>query len=316
MIKLAVVSPCFNEEEVLDISIKKLTLLFDELIEKKKISPDSFVLFVNDGSKDNTWEIIKKHHQKNPFICGLCLAGNVGHQYALMAGMLKVRNKCDAAITIDADLQDDISVIPEMIDKFEEGSDVVYGVKISRISDPFFKRVSAQCFYKLQNLMGVKTIYNHADYRLMSNKALNYLALYPERNLYLRGMIPLMGLRSSTVDDVISPRVAGSSKYTLSKMLRLALDGISSFSTRPITYILGLGAISLIISFIMIIHVIWAWIIGNVVPGWSELMISVWFLGSAIILSIGIVGEYIGKIYRETKQRPLYLEDEFLSRTE
>lgn len=314
MIKLAVVSPCFNEEEVLDISIKKLTLLFDELIEKKRISPDSFVLFVNDGSKDNTWEIIKKHHQKNPFVCGLCLAGNVGHQYAIMAGMLKVRNKCDAAITIDADLQDDISVIPEMIDKFEKGSDVVYGVKISRISDPFFKRVSAQCFYKLQNLMGVKTIYNHADYRLMSNKALNYLALYPERNLYLRGMIPLMGLRSSTVDDVISPRVAGSSKYTLSKMLRLALDGITSFSTKPILWIVGFGFISFLITLIMVAHVIYAWMKGNVVPGWTEMMISLWFFGSAILLSVGIIGQYIGKIYAESKHRPLYLEDDYLGK--
>lgn len=314
MIKLAIVSPCFNEEEVLDDSIRRLSSLYDELIEKKKITPDSFVLFVNDGSKDNTWEIIKKNHQKNPFVYGLCLAGNVGHQNAIMAGMLKVRNKCDAAITIDADLQDDLSVISQMIDKHEEGSEVVYGVKVSRVADPMLKRVSAQCFYKLQNLMGVNTIYNHADFRLMSNKALNYLALYPERNLYLRGMIPLMGLRSSTVDDVISPRKAGSSKYTLSKMLRLAFDGITSFSTKPILWIVALGFISLFITFIMVVHVFYAWLKGNVVPGWTEIMISLWFLGSAILLSVGVIGQYIGKIYAESKHRPLYLEEDYLGK--
>lgn len=314
MIKLAIVSPCFNEEEVLDDSIRRLSSLYDELIEKKKITPDSFVLFVNDGSKDNTWEIIKKNHQKNPFVYGLCLAGNVGHQNAIMAGMLKVRNKCDAAITIDADLQDDLSVISQMIDKHEEGSEVVYGVKVSRVADPMLKRVSAQCFYKLQSLMGVNTIYNHADFRLMSNKALNYLALYPERNLYLRGMIPLMGLRSSTVDDVISPRIAGSSKYTLSKMLRLAFDGITSFSTKPILWIVALGFISLFITFIMVVHVFYAWLKGNVVPGWTEIMISLWFLGSAILLSVGVIGQYIGKIYAESKHRPLYLEEDYLGK--
>lgn len=312
MIKLAIVSPCFNEEEILDDSIMRLSSLFDELINNKKISPDSFVLFVNDGSKDNTWEIIKLHHQKTPYICGLSLAGNVGHQNAIMAGMMKVRNKCDAAITIDADIQDDLSAIPEMLAKFEEGNDVVYGVKVSRTADPLLKRLSAQCFYKLQSLMGVKSIYNHADFRLMSNKALNYLSLYPERNLYLRGMIPLMGLRSCTVDDVISPRVAGSSKYTLSKMLRLAFDGITSFSTKPILWIVAFGFISLIITFVMVVHVFYAWINGNVVPGWTEIMISIWFFGSAILLSIGVIGQYIGKIYAESKHRPLYLEEDYL----
>ena len=316
MIKLAIVSPCYNEEEVLHESAKRLTNLFHDLIETNTISNDSFILYVNDGSKDKTWDIIKELNLSNQYICGLSLAGNVGHQNAIMAGMLKVKNMCDAAITIDADIQDDIKVIPEMISKFNEGNDIVYGVKVSRDADPFLKRISAQTFYRLQSAMGVKTIYNHADFRLLSSKALQFLTLYPERNLYLRGLIPQMGLKYATVDDIISPRTAGSSKYTLKKMLKLAFDGISSFSTRPITYILGLGVISLIISFIMVIHVIWAWITGNVVPGWSELMISVWFLGSAIILSIGIVGEYIGKIYIETKQRPLYLEDEFLSRKE
>ena len=201
-----------------------------------------------------------------------------------------------------------------MIEKYKEGNDVVYGVKVSRTADPFLKRMSAQCFYKLQSAMGVKSIYNHADFRLMSAKALKYLAQYPERNLYLRGMIPLMGLKSATVDDVISPRTAGSSKYTLHKMLKLAFDGITSFSTKPISLIVALGFISLIITFIMVIHVFYAWIVGDVVPGWTELMISLWFLGSAILLSVGVIGEYIGKIYSESKQRPLYFEDEFIGK--
>lgn len=314
MIKLAIVSPCYNEEEVLDDSAKRLTDLFDQLVAQNAITEDSFILYVNDGSKDHTWEIIKRLAKENKYICGLGLAGNVGHQNAIMSGMLKVKDMCDACITIDADIQDDLNAIPEMIKKYNEGNDIVYGVKVSRTADPFLKRLSAQCFYKLQSMMGVKALYNHADFRLMSAKALNFLAQYPERNLYLRGMIPLMGLKSDTVDDVISPRLAGSSKYTLQKMLKLAFDGITSFSTRPITYILGLGFISLVISFIMVIHVIWVWFTGNTVPGWSELMISVWFLGSAIILSIGMVGEYVGKIYTESKRRPLYLEDEFIER--
>lgn len=312
MIKLAIVSPCYNEEEVLDDSARRLTELFDSLIAKGQITEDSFILYVNDGSKDKTWEIIKRLHKENKYICGLGLAGNVGHQNAIMSGMLKVKDMCDAAITIDADIQDDLNAIPEMIKKFEEGNDIVYGVKVSRTADPFMKRLSAQCFYKLQSSMGVKALYNHADFRLMSAKALNFLAQYPERNLYLRGMIPLMGLKSATVDDIISPRTAGSSKYTLQKMLKLAFDGITSFSTRPITFILGLGFISLIISFIMVLHVIYVWFYGETVPGWSELMVSIWFLGSAIIISIGMVGEYVGKIYTESKRRPLFLEDEFL----
>lgn len=312
MIKLAIVSPCYNEEEVLDESSKRLMALFDKLIVAGIISKDSFVLYVNDGSKDETWEIIKRLHGTNPSICGLCLAGNVGHQNAIMAGMMKVKDMCDAAITIDADIQDDLGAIPRMIEKYKEGNDVVYGVKVSRIADPFLKRMSAQCFYRLQSIMGVKSVYNHADFRLMSAKALRFLSQYPERNLYLRGMIPLMGLKSATVDDVISPRTAGSSKYTLQKMLKLAFDGITSFSTKPISLIVALGFISLLITFIMVVHVFYVWIAGDVVPGWTELMISLWFLGSAILLSVGVIGEYIGKIYAEAKQRPLFFEDEFL----
>lgn len=312
MIKLAIVSPCYNEEAVIEQSAERLSALFSDLKSKGKIGEDSFVLYVNDGSKDRTWELIKTIHANNPIIHGLCLAGNVGHQNAIMAGMMKVRSMCDAAITIDADLQDDLNAIEKMIDLKEQGNEVVYGVKVSRQADSFAKKFSAQAFYKLQHWMGVKTIYNHADFRLMSQKALNALAQYPEKNLYLRGVIAGMGLKSATVDDIISDRIAGSSKYTLRKMLRLAFDGITSFTTRPIDFIIGLGMISLLISFIMAIHVLYVWLIGDVVPGWSELMISVWFLGSAIIISIGMVGEYVGKIYKESKNRPLYIEDEFV----
>ena len=312
MIKIAIVSPCYNEEDVLDISAKKLTELFDHLIEKSIITKDSFVLYVNDGSKDRTWDIIKDLNKHNRYIYGLSLAGNVGHQNAIMAGMMKVKDICDACITIDADLQDDLSAIEKMIAEKEKGIDVVYGVKISRSGDSVPKRISAQLFYKIQKAMGVKAVYNHADFRLMSKKALGYLSNYSERNLYLRGIIPQMGLKSSTVDDYINPRLAGNSKYTLKKMLNLAFDGITSFSTVPLSIIIGLGIISLFISFIMVIHIFYSWAKGSNVPGWTEMMTSLWFIGSVIMISIGVVGLYVGKIYVESKSRPLWLEDEFI----
>lgn len=313
MIRLSIVSPCYNEESVIEESASRLAELLCMLVEKQKISSDSFVLYVNDGSKDQTWELIKSIHASNPMIRGLRLACNVGHQNAIMAGMMKVRTMCDAVITIDADLQDDLNAIEKMIDLYEQGNDVVYGVKVSRQADPLAKRVSAQLFYKLQQSMGVETIYNHADFRLVSRKTLGILAQYPERNLYLRGVIAKMGLKSATVEDVLSDRMAGESKYTLRKMLKLALDGITSFTTRPIDLIVGMGVVMMLVSLLMMCHVLYAWAKGDVVPGWSELMISVWFIGSAILLAIGVVGEYIGKIYTETKQRPLYVEDEYLA---
>lgn len=314
MITLAIVSPCYNEEDILEESAQKLTAILQSLVEGGRISKDSFVLYVNDGSKDRTWEIIKQLNKENSYICGLCLVGNVGHQNAIMAGMMKVKNICDAVITIDADIQDDLEAIPRMIEKYEEGNDVVYGVKVSRSADSFLKKTSAQIFYKLQNIMGIKSIYNHADYRLLSSKALRFLSQYPERNLYLRGIIPLMGLKSATVDDIIVPRTAGQSKYTIKKMLKLAIDGITSFSTTPIDLIIMIGFISLIITFVMVIHVLFVWFVEDVVPGWTELMISLWFIGSAILLSIGVIGEYIAKIYIESKHRPLYFEDEFIAK--
>lgn len=312
MIRFAIVSPCYNEEEILHESASRLSSLFNNLITKKKISSDSFILYVNDGSRDRTWSIIQELHSTNKFICGLNLAHNVGHQNAIMAGMMTAKDYADAVVTIDADLQDDISAIEGMIDKYNTGNDIVYGVKISREGDSFAKRSSAILFYKIQQSMGVKAIYNHADFRLLSKRALNELSLYKERNLYLRGLMPMMGFPSATVDDVISPRTAGSSKYTLSKMLRLATDGITSFSTKPISLIIGVGTIGMVISFLMLIYVLTSWISGHVTPGWSSIMLSVWFIGSALLLSIGIVGEYIGKIYIEVKQRPLYSIEQIL----
>ncbi len=312
MIRFAIVSPCYNEEAVLHESASRLSALFENLISKQKISSDSFILYVNDGSRDKTWPIIQELHSANKFICGLNLAHNVGHQNAIMAGMMTAKDYADAVVTIDADLQDDINAIEEMIDKYNAGNDIVYGVKVSREGDSLAKRSTAMLFYKIQQSMGVKAIYNHADFRLLSKRALQELSLYKERNLYLRGLMPMMGFPSATVDDVISPRMAGSSKYTLSKMLRLATDGITSFSTKPISLIIGLGAIGMLVSFFMLVYVLISWISGHVVPGWSSIMLSVWFIGSALLLSIGIVGEYIGKIYIEVKKRPLYTIEEVL----
>ena len=232
MIKLATVSPCYNEEDVLRHSAERLTALFERMIADGLISPDSMMVFVNDGSRDRTWQIISELHASNKYVRGINLARNVGHQNAIMAGMMTARQWADAVITIDADLQDDIECIPQMVRHFAEGHDIVYGVKVSRTADPLMKRMSAQAFYKLQKSMGVESVYNHADFRLMSKRALDMLAGYDERNVYLRGLIPMIGLPSTTVDDAISEREAGVSKYTLKKMLNLAVDGITSFSTR------------------------------------------------------------------------------------
>ena len=306
MIKFAIVSPCYNEEAVLRDSAARLTGLFSDLQDKGKISKESFVLYVNDGSRDRTWQIIEELHKENPRICGLNLAHNVGHQNAIMAGMMTARHYADAIVTIDADLQDDINAIEQMIDKHAEGSDIVYGVKVSRTADSWAKKTSAQMFYKLLKAMGVNTVYNHADFRFMSKRALDALADFPERNLYLRGMIPLIGFQTSTVDDVISPRLAGESKYTLKKMLRLASDGITSFSTRPIEMIISIGMIMMFIAFCMLCYVLGSLIIHHYSDGWASLMLSVWFIGAVLTLAIGIVGIYIGKIYVEVKRRPLY----------
>ena len=312
MIRLATVSPCYNEELILESSVERLTTLFEELIEKKKISADSMMVFVNDGSRDRTWSLIERLHQENKYVRGICLTRNVGHQNAIMAGMMTAREWADAVITIDADLQDDLNAIEKMIDAHAEGSEIVYGVKVQRAADPLLKRLSAEAFYKLQANMGVESIMNHADFRLMSRRALDLLSQYQERNLYLRGLIPMLGLQSSQVDDVISERTAGASKYTLSKMLGLALNGITSFSIKPLYSIVYMGVLFLLISFGIGIYVLHALIAGTAVPGWSSLILSIWLVGGFVLIGIGTVGVYIGKIYSEVKGRPLYNIKEIL----
>ena len=306
MITLATVSPCYNEEEVLEMSVQRLTTLFERMIKEGKISPESVMVFVNDGSRDKTWELIQKLHKENHFVRGINLSRNVGHQNAIMAGMVTAHEWADAVVTIDADLQDDIEVIPRMVDDFEKGYEIVYGVKVSRQADPLMKRLSAQAFYKLQSKMGVESVFNHADFRLMSRRAIEMLMEYKEKNLYLRGLIPMIGLSTTTEDDVISERVAGSSKYTLKKMLSLALNGIAAFSVKPIYLILYLGVLFLLISFAIAIYVAHAIIVGTAASGWASIMLSIWFVGGVVLLALGIVGLYIGNIYKEVKRRPLY----------
>lgn len=312
MIKLATVSPCYNEEEVLNHSVERLTALFKRMIADGLIADDSIMVFVNDGSRDATWKKIAQLHEENTFVRGINLAHNVGHQNAIMAGMMTAKDWADAVITLDADLQDDIECIPQMVKDFEEGYDIVYGVKVSRKADPLMKRMTAQAFYKLQASMGVQSVFNHADFRLMSRRALNMLAGYQERNLYLRGLIPMIGLPSTTVDDVIGEREAGVSKYTLSKMLNLAMDGITSFSVKPLYNIIYLGVLFLVISLGIGIYVLHALIAGTAVPGWSSLILSIWLVGGFVLISVGVTGVYIGKIYNEVKRRPLYNIQEIL----
>lgn len=310
---LAIVCPCYNEEEVLAQSAARLTALLDEMHADGLVSEQSFVLFVNDGSADSTWQVISRLHSDNPAqLKGLNLAHNVGHQNAIMAGMMTAAEHADGVVTIDADLQDDIRCIPKMVKDYREGYDVVYGVKVSREADPALKRLSAQAFYKLQEQLGVKTIYNHADFRFLSRRVVKELARYGEKNLFLRGIIPMIGYPSTTVDDVISERTAGKSKYTLKKMLGLALNGITSFSVTPINAILGLGGIFMLIALAIGIYVIVSLAMGDAVHGWASLMLSIWFVGGVVLLAIGVIGLYIGRIFIEVKNRPLYHIQELL----
>ena len=313
MIRLATVSPCYNEEDVLRHSVEQLTALFERMIAEGLVSKDSMMVFVNDGSRDRTWEIIRELHSENKFVRGINMSRNVGHQNAIMAGMMTAREWADAVITLDADLQDDIECIPQMVRDFEAGNDIVYGVKVSRKADSFMKRMTAQGFYKFQSSMGVESVYNHADFRLMSRRALDMLSTYKEHNLYLRGLIPLIGLRHTTVDDRIGERFAGKSKYTFGKMMHLAMNGITAFSVRPLFAIYNIGMLFLIIGFLIGIYVVWSLIVGHVVQGWASLMLSVWIVGGFILISMGIVGTYIAQIYTEVKRRPLYHIQEILS---
>lgn len=311
---LAIVVPCYNEEEMLPISSRELREKLAELIQKGKISEESFIMFVDDGSKDKTWELIEKEHNEHKEIYGLKLAGNVGHQYALTAGLITAKECSDITISIDADLQDDINVFEEMIDKYHEGNDIVYGVRNKRKTDTIFKRATAQGFYKLMNFFGAKTIYNHADFRLMSKRALDHFANYEEVNLYIRGIVPLIGYKTEKVFYDRKSRVAGESKYPLKKMLALAIEGITSFSIKPIRYITLIGIISVFCSLAAFIYALLSYFFGTVEPGWTSLIVSIWFLGGVQLISIGLIGEYIGKIYLEVKRRPRYNIETFLSK--
>ena len=288
--------------------------MLDRLTTEGRISPRSYILYVNDGSTDRTWEIIKEFYKNTSYACGLNLAGNVGHQNALMAGLNAVKERCDAAISIDADLQDDVNVIPEMVERYMEGNDIVYGVRRERKTDTFFKRTTALAFYRLMKTMGAKSVYNHADYRLMSSRAIQQLCRFRERNLYLRGLVPLIGYQTACVYYNRDKRFAGESKYPFKKMLNFAIDGITSFSVKPVRMIFWLGCIFLLIALCVTIWTLRAYFLHDTVPGWSSLMISLWLVGGTILVSLGIVGEYIGKIYIEVKDRPRYNEEELLLR--
>jgi len=310
---LSVVVPSYNEEEVLPETVKRLTGLMDEMVAEKKISPKSFILFVDDGSKDKTWKIIEKYNSEKDNVSGLKLAGNSGHQNALFAGLMAAKESSDITVSIDADLQDDITVIKDMVDKYHEGFDIVYGVRSKRETDSFLKRNTALAFYKFMNFMGAKTVYNHADYRLMSKRAIEQLSQYGERNLFLRGIVPLIGYNTTSVYYERKSRFAGKSKYSPKKMLSFALDGITSFSVKPMYLIAGMGLTVVFLSLIAAVYSFVSFLFGKTVPGWTSIILSLWFLGGLILLSIGIVGQYIGKIYLEVKHRPRYNVEIYLS---
>lgn len=310
--RLAIIVPCYNEEEIFSFSSGKLTNLLKDLIKKRKIAKNSFILFVDDGSKDNTWQLIHEENKKNKFVYGLKLAGNVGHQNALLAGITESLDLVDMSISIDADLQDDINVIEEMIDKYTSGIDIVYGVRNDRKSDSFFKRFTAQSFYKFMKLMGVKSVYNHADFRLMSKRAMKDLSEYKERNLFLRGIVPLIGYKTDCVYYARGKRIAGESKYPLKKMIKFAFDGITSFSIKPMTIICMLGIVIIVVSIIAMLYGVLGYFMGRSFDGWSSLFCSIWFLGGVQLLCIGIIGQYVGKTYIEVKERPRYNVEKFI----
>lgn len=304
---LYLVIPCYNEEQVLPLTKKELKEKMSTLIKSDKISKDSKVMFVNDGSKDKTWNLIEEYHNEDNLFVGIKLSRNKGHQNALLAGLMTAKKYADITISMDADLQDDINVIDKMIEENNKGAEIVYGVRSSRKKDSWFKRFTAESFYKLMRLMGVEVVFNHADCRLMSKRVLDELEHFDEVNLFLRGIVPLIGFKTSIATYERNKRVAGESKYPLKKMLSFAWDGITSFSVKPLKMITTLGFIMLLISIIMIIYTIVVKILGNTVDGWAFIMLSIWFIGGLQLVSIGLIGEYVGKIYSETKRRPRYI---------
>lgn len=316
MVQLYTVIPCYNEEEVLPETSKRMLEKYQALMESKIIGPASRIVFVNDGSRDKTWDIIQALHRENKIFSGINLSRNRGHQNALLAGLLTVYPHADAVISMDADLQDDINAVDAMLEQFAQGNEVVYGVRSKRAADSFFKRFTAEGFYKIMQSMGANVVFNHADYRLMSRRALEGLAEFGEVNLFLRGLVPMVGYKSSTIYYERSERFAGESKYPLKKMLAFAFEGVTSLSTRPIRVISSLGVIVFLISIIMLLVFLIKHAMGKTVSGWTSTVISLWALGGLQLLGIGVVGEYIGKVYLETKRRPRYIIEKFLNQEE
>ena len=313
MTRLFCVVPCYNEQEVLPETSKRLKEKIKSLIAAGKISKDSRVLFVNDGSRDDTWNIIKKLHESDEVFDGINLSKNMGHQNALLAGLMTAKDICDAAISLDADLQDDINAIDEMVDKFNNGADIVYGVRSKRATDTFFKKFTAESFYKLINYLGGHTVYNHADYRLMSRRALMALSDFGEVNLFLRGIVPMIGFNTEVVYYERAERFAGESKYPLKKMLSFAVEGITSLSTKPIKMITSLGFFIFFVSIVVFIYCLVRFFTGHTIQGWTTTVLSVWAIGGLMMISLGVIGEYIGKIYLETKSRPRYIIESFIA---
>ncbi|MGI5973965.1 MAG: glycosyltransferase family 2 protein [Oscillospiraceae bacterium] len=309
---LYIVVPCYNEEEVLPETSRRLREKLEGLMAAGMISEKSRVLFVNDGSRDKTWSLIKALHEENHLFSGVNLSRNRGHQNALLAGLMTARKRCDMAISMDADLQDDVDAVDGMLERYYAGCDIVYGVRSSRKKDTFFKRFTAEGFYRVMNFLGAETVFNHADYRLMSRRALEGLAEFREVNLFLRGIVPMIGYTAGTVEYERGERFAGESKYPLKKMLAFAMEGITSLSTKPIRYITGLGFLIFAVSILMLIYSIVRWATGATILGWASVICSVWAIGGLILLSLGVIGEYIGKIYLETKGRPRFLIREVL----
>ncbi len=310
--RIAIVIPCYNEQEMLPLSIPTLLEILDKMAVAGIAAGDSFILCCNDGSRDNTWNIIQEMHLRDNRVKGISLAHNRGQQNVLLAGLMTARLHADAAISIDADLQDDPNAIIEMVKQFNAGKEIVYGVRSSRDTDTWFKRTSAQSFYRFQKFMGLETVYNHADYRLMSKRALDLLSEYDESNLFIRGIIPNIGLDSTVVSYPRTQRVAGETKYPLSKMISLSIDGITSFTAKPMRLIFLVGFFLLLVDIIVALWVLLSYFSGEVISGWSSIMVSIWFLGSLLLMAIGIVGEYIGKIYIEVKHRPRYAIKDYL----
>lgn len=304
--QVAVVIPCYNEEQAITATVAALRDLFDDLVSREQAAGDSFLMLVDDGSSDNTWSVILSLHERFPFVKAIRLAHNSGQQMALHAGLSAVSGKCDVAITMDADMQDSPSAIAEMLSLWRDGVEIVYGVRRTRHADSVAKRKSASIYYDLQNSLGLETVKQHSDFRLMSARAVDYLLQYDERNLYLRGIVPRIGLRSGIVEYDRGARTAGESKYPMGKMLSLAIDGITSFSARPMRFIFLTGLGLLIADIAVAVYVLVSYFCKDAISGWSSLMLSVWFLGSLILMAIGIVGEYVGKIYMEVKHRPRY----------